>query len=227
MVWSQVLGISPSLPRSVNWLSPLNLFFDLKLIRDRCAVAIKYSRHLFQAVAYCLGIEEVDGQSDYHKENHVDDVVLPLNAVQRNGVDEGVKEDGQLCWYLSHTKATSTVGVIPDFARVRDDEWGERKIIEAVVEEEEWNDSHTGSRFPGLSEGPCKRRDEYVWDEHAYAGSQEERTATQTIDAEGCTDSENKVPDLQEAGDHGLIGDGCNADSLKHRSEVVADNANT
>lgn len=118
-----------------------------------------------------LGIEEVNRNGDENQTTNVDEVVLPLNAIKRNGIDEYVEEGCYSGSYvhaghttrsqlvlcdklamLAEPKQFTRIGSLPyrpDLAGVAEEEGSESNVVETVVDEEE--------RYNGSSCCLCSR----------------------------------------------------------------------
>lgn len=71
----------------------LSLLAHSSCRRHRSIIAIKDDSHLLQGVSASLRVGEEDGDPKKSKHHDEDDVVLPVNSLQSNGVYEGVDED--------------------------------------------------------------------------------------------------------------------------------------
>lgn len=74
---------------------------------------------LFQSAAACLGVQEVDNAEFDKDPATVDGKILPLDGVERNGVDVGGEKTAKLAKDLLDTNTTTTVIVRPELDQVR------------------------------------------------------------------------------------------------------------
>lgn len=65
-----------------------------------------------------FGIEEVDRDVDHNEDGHEDEIVLPRDSLESNGVDENIEEERKVARELCKSEATSTKVVWPDFGGV-------------------------------------------------------------------------------------------------------------
>ena len=77
--------------------------------------------------------------------NDVDDIVLPPNIFEGDGVNVLVEDEGEGDDEVEYVEALGTDWVRQDFDGVGDDERGKGNIVETVVEEDEGNDRVSGS----------------------------------------------------------------------------------
>jgi hypothetical protein len=86
--------------------------------RRDLGMPIKDDGHLLQGVASRFWVEEVyrDAQKDEHDDE--DEVVLPADAFQSDGVDESIEEDRDNGSRQSYDQTTRTQAVRPDLAGI-------------------------------------------------------------------------------------------------------------
>lgn len=81
-------------------------------------IFIKNYRHLLQRVSSCFGVEEVDGDVDHDEDGHEDEIILPRDSLQSNGIDEDVEEERKVARELCEREASSAKVVWPDFGGI-------------------------------------------------------------------------------------------------------------
>lgn len=74
--------------------------------------------HLLEGVAARLRVGEVDGYEQEGQHDDEDDVVLPLDGLEGDGVHEGVYEDGDDGRAPGYRQAAGAEGELPDLAGV-------------------------------------------------------------------------------------------------------------
>lgn len=74
--------------------------------------------HLLEGVAAGLRVGEVDCDEQQGQHHDEDDVVLPLDGLEGDGVHEGVYEDGHHGRAPGYRQAAGAEGELPDLARV-------------------------------------------------------------------------------------------------------------
>lgn len=92
--------------------------------RRGSAVAVEDDGDLLQSVATRLRVGEVGCDQKEQEHDHEDDVVPPVNGLQRDGVDEGVDEDGSDARAPGDGETSGSETELPDLARVGGQEGG-------------------------------------------------------------------------------------------------------
>lgn len=119
--------------RLVETLTFLDSSFGVLLHEnwDCSFVAIKDDGHVLQGVASSFRVREVDYDTENSKNCHEDEVILPFEFFERDGVDEEVDKCRDVGAHKSHSQAARTVAVLPNLARIRSEERGTGNMISA------------------------------------------------------------------------------------------------
>jgi len=170
-----------------------------------------------------LDVEEVDdGQLD-SEPAAVDDVVLPLDGVEGDGVDVLVEEEGNVDHEEDDGHALGADVVGQDLDRVADQQAGPGQVVEDVVDEDHGDDTLACARVALDLRGPGQRSPDDKGQEHAGGGDEEEGAASDAVDEETLADGDDHVDDLEDTVDDELglgVGD---ADLLEDNVDVVRD----
>lgn len=151
---------------------------------NRSGVTVKVASNFFERGVLGLDIEEVDDDEFESEPDAVDNVVLPLDGVQSDGVDVGVEEQREVDTSEHVAHGLGTDGVGQNLNGVTDKETGPGNVVECVVEEDHEHDSASvGLDVSGIEtlgeDGPDDEGHA-----HAGGGDEEERATTDLVDEE-------------------------------------------
>ena len=174
-----------------------------------------------------LDVEAVDDDELDEEPDVVDDVVLPAEGVERDGVDVAVEEEGQVDTQEHDGDALGADAVGQDLDTVADQQSRPGRVVEDVVDEDEGNLGVGGGWDGGLDElggadGPRAERHE-----HTAGGEDEERATTEFVNEKAHDEGGDEVDDVQDTVDLELqlgVGDTSTGKDVRHvvRHEVVS-----
>lgn len=94
--------------------------------------ALKHERKLLQTPSQCLREQEIY-RGDFHQNPHaIDEIVLPSDGVERDGVDVGVEEDGEAHRQLLDGDALGTLLVREDLHHVGVSQGVPANVVEPI-----------------------------------------------------------------------------------------------
>lgn len=102
--------------------------------RDGGVGPVEDDGHLLQGVAARLGVGKVDGDEQQREHHDEDDVVLPVDRLEGDGVHEGVDEDGHHGRAPRHGQAAGAEAELPDLTGVCGQEGGSFWIVGQLVQ---------------------------------------------------------------------------------------------
>jgi hypothetical protein len=192
---------------------------------QNCLVSIEVLANLLKRSVAGFDVELPDDEELEGEPAAVDDVVLPLDGLEGNGVDVVVEEESEIDAqeHDSHTLGTDVVR--QNLNRVSDQETREGDVVEDVVDEDESHDRVCSSvSCSNLEAGRTDSLDNES--AHHTSGRDQEKSATaDLVDKETLSDSDDHVDNLQDAVDDKLsvgVGD---ANLVENESEVVRNQA--
>src|SRR5579859_3647270 len=103
---------------------------------DSSLLPIKDLRHLLQRRSLGLRIEEVHGKQFNKKPYIIDNVILPANSLECDGIDVIVEEESGVDAEEHDGKTLSAEGIGNDFDGVCDKETGPGKGVRGSVKDE-------------------------------------------------------------------------------------------
>jgi hypothetical protein len=154
---------------------------------------------------------------------YVDNVVLPRNVVERNGVDVGVEEERNVDHgeHVAHTLGTERIG--QNFNGVTNKETRPRHVVESVVQEDHKDDGTSVGLDLGGFEALGENGPDDKGHAHSSGGDEEKRATSELVDEKAHGDGNETVPDVQNTVDlelHVGVGD---TDGVEHTGDIVRD----
>lgn len=187
------------------------------------SVAVEVAGNLLERGVLGLDVEEVDNDEFHSEPDAVDDVVLPADVVEGNGVDVGVEEQSEVnaSEHVAHGLGADGVG--QNFDGVTDEKTRPGDVVERVVEEDHEDDGAAVgldlSDFESLGEdGP-----DHKGHAHAGGGDEEERATTDFVDEEAHGGSDDAIPDVEDTVDLELHVGILDANGVENTGDVVRD----
>lgn len=151
---------------------------------NQSSITIEVASNFLKRRVLRLNVEEIDDDKFEREPDAVDNVVLPGNVVQSNGVDVGVEEQRKVDAGEHVAHGLGTDGVRQNLNSVTDQETRPSDVVEGVVEEDHEDDSATVGLDVGGSEALGENGPDDEGHAHASGGDQEERATTDLVDKE-------------------------------------------
>jgi len=169
---------------------------------------VEMLRHFLERSIPCFNVEEVDDSEFDGQPAGVDDVVVPSDSAESDGVDVGVEEEGQVDGQEDDGETLGTDGVRENLGSVTDEKTGPSQVVEEVVDENNTKDGTTGV-VVGVARGGVATGGDgpgHVGEEHTSGGDEEETATTEGLDEETDTGGGDGVEDGEDTVDDVLGG---------------------
>lgn len=186
---------------------------------------VKDNRNLLKRMTLRLGKDEPDNNEEESQQTDVDEVELPRDGVQGDGVNELVEEARRELHGQTERQTLCTEVEGEDFDRVRDGERGVGDVVGAEEEEEEGDCCAAGGCDVEFGEDGGEGGDDGEEDEHQDRREHPEGTAAVSFCGEGADGRADGVPGLEAEVDAGLFAGHGDADGFEDGGEVVRDDA--
>ena len=148
------------------------------------SVTIEVASNFFERRVLGLDVEEVDNDEFESEPDAVDNVVLPLDGVQSDGVDVGVEEQRKVDTSEHVAHGLGADGVRQNLDGVTDKETGPGHVVERVVEEDHEHDGASVGLDVGGIETLGEDSPDHKGHAHTSGGDEEERAATNFVNEE-------------------------------------------
>lgn len=174
-----------------------------------------------------LGLDEPEPDIDELEDepDGVDEVVLPLEGSEGDGVGVLVEDDGTHDGEVHDRETLGTDEVGQDLDGVGDEKWCVGDGVETVKDEDECEQGTACRSTFGSVVRSRHGRDDCVGDKHTTGGDDEEGATTSPLDTHRSGDSDGEVVDGEDTIDEGLIIGAGDTDTVEHPGEVVGDEA--
>ena len=186
-------------------------------------LSIEQSTSLLERTALCLCCPEPDVDQFEDEPARVDEVVLPLEGIECDGVGVLIEDDGTHDGEIHDGQTLCADEERQDFDGVGDEEGGVGDGVETVEDEDEGEEGTACSDVLGILVGSGHGGDDGVRDKHACGGDDEERATTGALNVHGGGDGDDKVVDGEDTVYQGLVIGVGDADTVEDLGEVVGD----
>jgi hypothetical protein len=172
-----------------------------------------------------LGLESPEPDVDQFEDEpaSVDEVVLPLEGVEGDGVGVLVENDGTHDGEVHRSQTLGADEERQDLDSVRDEERSIGDGVETVEDEDEREEGTTSTSVLSLFVRSGHGSDDGIRDKHTSGRDDEEWATTSLLDGHGCGDGDDEVVDGEDTVDEGLIVRARDADTVQDLGEVVGD----
>lgn len=178
---------------------------------------------LFERTSLGLGGPEPDVDQFDNEPAAVDEVVLPLEGLEGDGVGVLIEDDGTHDGEIHDGETLCTDEERQDLDGVRDEERSIGDGVETVEDEDESEERASCSDVLGIFVGSGHGGNDGIGYQHTSGGDDEERTTTGTFNVHRSGNGNDKVVDGEDTVDEGLIVGVGDTDTVEHLGEVVRD----
>jgi len=184
---------------------------------------IEHGTSLLEGTSLGLGSPEPDVDQLEHEPASVDEVVLPLESTESDGVGVLVEDDGTHDGKVHDRETLGTDEVWQDFDGVGDEEGSIGDGVETVEDEDECEEGTTSSCSGSLFKRGGHGGNDGIRDKHTSGRDDEERATASLLDGHRGGDSDDKVVDGEDTVDESLIVGAGDSDTVEDLVEVVRD----
>lgn len=184
---------------------------------------IEQSGGLLKRASLGLGSPEPDVDELEDEPDGVDEVVLPLEGIEGDGVGVLVEDDSTHDGEVHDSETLGTDEEGQDLDGVGDEEWSVGDSVETVEDEDEREEGTTSSSVGSLLVSSGHSSNNSVGDKHTTGGNDEEWATTNPLDGHGSGDGNDEVVDGEDTVDERLVVRGRDTNSVKNLVEVVRD----
>jgi hypothetical protein len=186
-------------------------------------LTIEQGGGLFERTSLGLGGPEPDVDQFDDEPAAVDEVVLPPEGLEGDGVGVLIEDDGTHDGEIHDGETLGADEEGQDLDGVGDEEGSVGDGVETVEDEDEGEEGAACTDVLGILVGSGHGGDDGVGDQHTSGGDDEEGATTGAFDVQGGGDGDDEVVDGEDTVDEGLIVGVGDADTVEDLGEVVRD----
>lgn len=186
-------------------------------------LSIEQGSGLLEGTSLGLGGPEPDVDEFEDEPAAVDEVVLPLEGVEGDGVGVLIEDDGTHDGEVHDSETLGTNEERQDLDGVGDEEGRVGDGVETVEDEDEGEEGTSCTDGLGIFVSGGHGGNDGVRDEHAGGGDDPEWATAGTFNVHRGGDGNDEVVDGEDTVDEGLVGGVGDSNTVEHLEEVVRD----